>query len=44
MSTKWEQKFPLANVIALSRDILDHTFALRYWTGTIMPEPTLIQI
>jgi hypothetical protein len=25
MSTKWEQKFPLANVIALSRDILDHT-------------------
>jgi hypothetical protein len=25
MSTKWEQKFPLSNVRALSRDISDHT-------------------
>jgi hypothetical protein len=25
MSTKWEQEFPLMNVIALSSDILDHT-------------------
>jgi hypothetical protein len=25
MSTKWEQKFPLSNVIVLSRDISDHT-------------------
>jgi hypothetical protein len=25
VSTEWEQKFPLANVIALSRDISDHT-------------------
>jgi hypothetical protein len=25
MSTEWEQKFPLANGIALSRDISDHT-------------------
>jgi hypothetical protein len=25
MSAEWEQKFPLSNVIALSRDISDHT-------------------
>jgi hypothetical protein len=25
VSTEWEQKFPLANVIALSRNISDHT-------------------
>jgi hypothetical protein len=25
VSTEWEQKFPLANVITLSRDISDHT-------------------
>jgi hypothetical protein len=25
MSTEWEQNFPLSNVIALSRDISDHT-------------------
>jgi endonuclease/exonuclease/phosphatase family metal-dependent hydrolase len=25
MATEWEQNFPLANVIALSRDISDHT-------------------
>jgi hypothetical protein len=25
VSTEWEQKFPLAKVMALSRDILDHT-------------------
>lgn len=25
MSTKWEQKFPWSTVIALSRDISDHT-------------------
>jgi hypothetical protein len=28
VSTEWEQKFPLANVIALSRDMLDHTTLL----------------
>jgi endonuclease/exonuclease/phosphatase family metal-dependent hydrolase len=25
VSTEWEQKFPLAKVMALSRDISDHT-------------------
>jgi hypothetical protein len=25
MTTKWEQQFPLSTVIALSRDISDHT-------------------
>jgi endonuclease/exonuclease/phosphatase family metal-dependent hydrolase len=25
VSTDWEQKYPLANVVALSRDISDHT-------------------
>jgi hypothetical protein len=25
MSTKWEQKFPLSNVVALARNMLDHT-------------------
>jgi hypothetical protein len=25
MSTEWEQKFPLSNVMAMSRDISDHT-------------------
>jgi len=25
MATEWEQKFPLSNVIALNRDISDHT-------------------
>jgi endonuclease/exonuclease/phosphatase family metal-dependent hydrolase len=29
MSTEWEQNFPLANVIAMSRDISDHTPLLR---------------
>jgi hypothetical protein len=28
VSTEWEQKFPLANVIALSRDMSDHTTLL----------------
>jgi hypothetical protein len=25
MSTEWEQKFPLSNIMALSRDISNHT-------------------
>jgi hypothetical protein len=43
--TEWEQNFPLANAIALSRDISDHTpRALRFGSTTNKWQPKLIQI